>query len=149
MLRFWMGWMKPLLRLTLNVMLVVNSMVISLAPLNQEEIDQHLCWHGGTIDTSGADLRPGVIDYFMKQNVQVNGHYVTSVLASVRWFQAHPSRYSLGAPVEVWCKDLFEPEGESTFIPIQRISGKFIPAIDILQDEHVLVVCPLTRKLQC
>ena len=94
-------------------------------------------------------MRPGVIDYFMKQNVQVNGHYVTSVLASVRWFQAHPSRYSLGAPVEVWCKDLFEPEGESTFIPIQRISGKFIPAIDILQDEHVLVVCPLTRKLQC
>ena len=47
MLRFWMGWMKPLLRLTLNVMLVVNSMVISLAPLNQEEIDQHLCWQGG------------------------------------------------------------------------------------------------------
>lgn len=107
------------------------------------------CKLGGTIDTSGADLRPGVIDYFMKQNVQVNGHYVTSVLASVRWFQAHPSRYSLGAPVEVWCKDLFEPEGESTFIPIQRISGKFIPAIDILQDEHVLVVCPLTCKLQC
>lgn len=48
-------------------------------------------------------------------------------LLSVRWFQAHPSRYSLGAPVEVWCKDLFECEGESTLIPIQRISGKFIP----------------------
>ena len=39
--------MKPLLQLTLDVMLVINSMVISLAPFNQEEIDQHLCWQGG------------------------------------------------------------------------------------------------------
>ena len=77
-------------------------------------------------------MRPGVIDYFMKQTVQVNKHYVTSVLA-----------------VEVWRKDFFECEGESTFIPIQRISGKFIPANDTPQDEHVLVVCPLTLTLQC
>lgn len=107
------------------------------------------CKLGGTIDTSGSDLRPGVIDYFMQQNVSVNGHYETCILAAVRWFQAHPSRYSLGAPVEVWCKDLFECEGGASFIPVQRIHGKFIPAIDIFNGEHVLVVCPLARKLQC
>ena len=70
------------------------------------------CKLGGTIDSSGGDLRPGVVDYFMKQNVKVSGQYVLCILASVRWFQAHPSRHSLGAPVEVWCKDRFEPEGD-------------------------------------
>ena len=47
MLLFLMGWMKHLLQLILNVMLAVNSMEISLAPLNQGEIDQHLSWQGG------------------------------------------------------------------------------------------------------
>lgn len=107
------------------------------------------CKLGGVIDTSGSDLRPGVIDYFIKQNVSVNGHYETCILAAVHWFQEHPSRHSLGAPVEVWCKDLFEREGDATFIPVQRIHGKFIPAIDLINGEHVLVVCPLARKLQC
>ncbi|KAK2555218.1 hypothetical protein P5673_023197 [Acropora cervicornis] len=60
------------------------------------------CKFGGRIDTSGSDLRPG----------------------------AHPSRYSLGAPVEVWCKDIFECEGGASFRPVQRIHGKFIPAND-------------------
>ena len=107
------------------------------------------CKLGGTIDSSGADLRPGVVDFFMKQNVIVNGQYLSCILASVHWFQAHPSRHALGAPVEVWCKDLFEPEGNASFIPVQRIHGKFIPALDIVEGENVLVVCPLPRKLQC
>ena len=76
------------------------------------------CKLGGTIDSSGGDLRPGVIDYFMKQNVKVSGQYAPCILASVRWFQAHPSRHSLGAPVEVWCKDLFELERDAKFMPV-------------------------------
>lgn len=107
------------------------------------------CKLGGTIDRSGSDLRPGVVDFFMKQNIKVNGQYVSCILASVHWFQAHPERHSLGAPVEVWCEDLFELEGDASFIPIQRIYGKFIPAHDIVRGENVLVVCPLPRKLQC
>ena len=98
------------------------------------------CNIGGAIDTSGSDLRTGVIDYFIKQNVRVNGQYLCCNLAAVRWFQAHPSRHCLGAPVEVWCKGLIETEGEASFIPIQRIHGKFIPAIDMVQREHVHVL---------
>ena len=107
------------------------------------------CKLGGSVDITGSDLRPGVIDFFIKQNVKVNGEYVSCVLAAVHWYQSHPARDSLGAPVEVWCKDLFELEGEASFIPIQRIHGKFVPAFDNIQREHVLVVCPLPRKLQC
>ena len=103
---------------------------------------------GGLIDTSGRVLRPGVVDYFLKQNIKVGNQYVTRILAAVHWFQSHPDRHSLGAPVEVWCKDLFELEGEATFIPVRRIYGKFIPAVDVVRDKNVLV-CPLVRKLQC
>ena len=42
------------------------------------------CKLGGEIDLSGNDLRPGIVDYYMKQNVKVNNEYVTCVLASVR-----------------------------------------------------------------
>ena len=107
------------------------------------------CTLGGKIDCFGSDLRPGVIDYFMKQNIVVDGRYVQCIMAAVSWFQPHPARHLLGVPVEVWCKDLFEMEGEATFIPVQRIHGKFIPAFDIVERERVLVVCPLPRKLQC
>ena len=104
------------------------------------------CKLGGLIDTSGSDLGPGVVDYFFKQNIKVGNQYVKCILAAIQWFQSHPDRHSIGAPVEVWCKDLFKLEG--TFIPVQRIYGKFIPAVDIVRDENVLVVCPLVRKLQ-
>ena len=106
------------------------------------------CARGGQIDTSGTDLRPGVVDFYMRQNIKVNGKYITCLFAHVRWFQAHPSRLSLGAPVEVWCNDLFEVNGPANFIPVQRIAGKFIPCFDIVEKENVLIVCPLTLKLQ-
>lgn len=104
---------------------------------------------GDKIDDSGSDLRPGIVDFYMKRNIRVKGCYVPCILASVHRFQAHPARNSLGAPIEVWCKDLFKPEGDASFIPVQRIYGQFIPALDIVSDENVLVVCPLSRKLHC
>ena len=51
--------------------------------------------------------------------------------------------------MEVWCKDLFELEGEATFIPVKRVRGRFAPVFGVIQREHVLVVCPLPRKLRC
>jgi hypothetical protein len=106
------------------------------------------CGLGGKIESRGTDLRPGIIKYFMKQNIKVNGQYVSCVLAAVLWFQVHPERHSLGSPVEVWCKDLFEIDGPASFIPVQRIHGKFVPAFDNINNENVLIVCPLPRKIQ-
>ena len=104
------------------------------------------------IDRSGRNLRPGVIDYFEEQNITVNGQSVPCILATVRWFQSHPSwnwNLELGAPVEVRCKDIFELEGGATFIPVKRLHGKFIPTFDIIERENVLVFCPLPCKLHC
>ena len=107
------------------------------------------CALGGKIDTSGADLRPGVIEFLMEQIIKVNGQSVRCLLAVVRWFQAHPSRHLLGAPVELWCKDLFELEGAATFVPVKRLHGRFVPVFDVIQREYVLLVCPLQLKLHC
>ena len=105
------------------------------------------CTLGGKIDTSGGDLRPGVIEFFMEQIIKIKGQSVRCLLAVVRWFQSHPSRHLIGAPVELWCKDLFELEGAATFVPVKRLHGRFVPVFDVIQQEHVLVVCPLQRKL--
>ncbi|KAK2552183.1 hypothetical protein P5673_026696 [Acropora cervicornis] len=81
---------------------------------------------GGSIDTSGSDLRPGVVDFFIKQNIKVNGQYVLCVVAL-----GHLWKCVAGAS--------FEPEGDASFIPVQRVHGKFIPAYDIVAEENVLV----------
>ena len=107
------------------------------------------CAVGGKIDTSGADLRPGVIEFFMEQIIKVNGQPIRCIIAVVRWFQTHPSWHLLRAPVELWCKDLFELEGGATFVPVKRLHGRFVPLFDVFQREHVLVVCPLQHKLHC
>lgn len=99
--------------------------------------------------TSEGDLRPGVIEFFMEQIIKVNGKSVCCLLAVVRWFESHPSRRLLGAPVELWCKDLFELEGSPSFVPVKRLHGRFVPVFDVVQQEHVLVVCPLQHKLHC
>ena len=52
----------------------------------------------------------------------------------------------IGAPHEVWCKGLFELEGSASFIPVQRIYSKFIPAYDTVDREQVLVVCQIPRS---
>ncbi|XP_031560353.1 uncharacterized protein LOC116296474 [Actinia tenebrosa] len=107
------------------------------------------CGVNGRIDTSGTKVRPGVVTHFIRQNVEVDGCMETCILAEVRWFQVHPRRDALGAPLQVWCNNHYEIEGPADFIPLQRIHAKFVPAIQVLNNENVLVVCPLPRKLQC
>ena len=48
------------------------------------------CRLGGNVDLLGDNLRPGIVKHFTRQNVQVNGGYLTCVLAVVRWFSEHP-----------------------------------------------------------
>ena len=63
----------------------------------------------------------------------------------INWYQNHPERFYFGKPMKVCCKDLFEQLGPASFIPVQRICSKFVPAIDKIKGENV--VCPLPRKV--
>ena len=102
---------------------------------------------GYTIQKEEFKLRPGVISYFLKQNILVDGEYKTFILAKVRWFQRHPARDRIGRPHEVWCKSSYVVGGPVSFIPIQRILSQFVTAYETVDGETVLVVCPLQRKL--
>ena len=39
------------------------------------------CKPGGKIDDSECDLRPGIVDFYVKQNVKVKGCYMSCILA--------------------------------------------------------------------
>ena len=51
-------------------------------------------WVGvnGNIDPTTCDARPGVVSYYVKQNVFLDGEWRTLIMARVNWFQEHPER---------------------------------------------------------
>ena len=105
--------------------------------------------YGGNISHDNAELRPGAVLYYIKQTVTIGEHVGTFCFARVQWFQYHPHRFHCGTSgvvPEVWCANLFDCFGASAFLPIQRISGKFLPGYDKVAGENVLFVVPLNKK---
>ena len=104
--------------------------------------------YSGNVDISASDARPGTVLYFVKQKICIDGNLSTFCFARVNWFQYHPQRFHCGTPgvaPEVWCANLFDCFGASSFLPIQRIQGKFLPVYDKLEEENVLFVLPLNK----
>ena len=103
----------------------------------------------GEVDLHSTDLRPGVIRHFLKHSILVDSKTYTFFLARVDWFQHHPDRYLCG-PVEpfpeVWCTDMFESLGATSFLPVQRIMGKFVSGFDKVKGEDMMFLMPLTKK---
>ena len=105
--------------------------------------------YDGNVSLNSSDSRPGRVLYFIKQNVTIGERVCTFCFARVDWFQYHPQRFHCGtssASPEIWCANLFDCFGASSFLPIQRISGKFLPGYDKLADENVLYVLALNKK---
>ena len=103
----------------------------------------------GNVTMQAADLRPGVVLHFVKQTLCVGQRKSTFCFARVNWFQHHPNRFlcgSSGTTPEVWCATLFDTFGPLAFLPVQRISGKFVAGCDTIHDERVLFVLPLVKK---
>lgn len=96
-----------------------------------------------------ADLRPAVVLYFVKQTVHVGLRKCTFCFARVNWFQYHPNRFLCGpsgVTPEVWCANLFDSFGPASFLPVQRVHGKFVAGYDTVNGENVLFVLPLAKK---
>jgi hypothetical protein len=107
--------------------------------------------YDGNVDIDSPDARPGVVHYFVKQTINVNDRVCAFCFARVSWFQYHPRRFDCGlsgvrVSPEVWCANLFDCFGASSFVPVQRISGKFLPGYDTLAGENVLYVLPLSKQ---
>ena len=94
------------------------------------------------------DPRPGVVSYYVKQNVFLDGEWRTLIMARVHWFEEHPERHMhQSGTAEIWCKDIFEPLGPASFIPVQRIPCKFVGTVQKWKGENVLFVLPLERNI--
>ena len=89
--------------------------------------------YDGNINLNASDARPGIVLYLIKQTVTVGERVCTFCLAHVNWFQYHPRRFHCGpsgAFPEVWCANVFDSFGASSFVPVQRIWGKFLAGYD-------------------
>ena len=64
-----------------------------------------------------ADVRPAYIQSFVQHTfLRLDGGSAESHLfAEVMWPQVHPQHHVIGKPVEVWCKDLYEPTYTNLF----------------------------------
>lgn len=105
--------------------------------------------YDGNVKLDAADARPGIVLYFIKQTVTIGERVCTSCFARVNWFQYHPKRFHCGASgvtPELWCANVFDSFGASSFVPIQRICGEFLPGYDKLARENVLYVLPLNKR---
>ena len=102
----------------------------------------------GKIDPTTCDARPGVVSYYVKQNVFLDGGWRSLIMARVNWFQEHPDRHThQSGTTEIWCKDIFEPLGPASFIPVQRIQCKFVGTVQKWKRENVLFILPLERNI--
>ena len=64
-----------------------------------------------------ADVRPAYIQSFVEHTFlrSDGGSAESHLFVEVMWPQVHPQHYVIGKPVEVWCKDLYEPTYTNLF----------------------------------
>lgn len=92
------------------------------------------------INPEDITLRPIRIEHFVMISYSLNK---THCLAIVSWFEAHPQRFEIGKPAQVWCKQLFECHGLHSFLPVNKLSCRCVYLHTQLHDDNVLVVVPL------
>ena len=97
-------------------------------------------------DDEALDLRPARALYYMQHVVLDSSNQPQPhIFAVVCWPQIHPSRGKIGKPVEIWCKDLYEPNINKRFLPISRIYSRLAIAQETVCMEKVLVTIPLVE----
>ena len=101
------------------------------------------CGTDGSIDTKAA-ARPGEIVYLMQLFVEGEDQSERQIdLAYIKWYHRHMQHNHYGSNlVTVWAAPEIccEPDGPASFLPIKRISGKFLHGSTTIQGETVAVV---------
>ena len=111
-------------------------------------------WHkedGQICSYDGMELtpRPGQIQKLIVHNVIINNKSCVHLLARVQWFSKPDEQIfkHYGKPVEAWYSNVYDVEGPSTYIPVQRIRAKFVYAFENIRGKNVIVVMPRERFL--
>ena len=97
---------------------------------------------------TAEDVRPAYIQSFVQHTFlrSDGGSAESHLFAEVMWPQVHPQRHVIGKPVEVWCKDLYEPTCTNLFLPVQNVSSLVITAHDTVEYEDVLIVISIMNN---
>lgn len=107
--------------------------------------DGNIC----TYDDMELAPHPGQIQKLIVHNVMIGNQSCVHLLARVQWFKK-PDEETFkhyGKPIEAWHSNMFDRDGPSTYIPVQRIKSKFVFAYDVIRGKNVIVVMPRERFL--
>lgn len=102
-----------------------------------------------TYDDMDLTPWPGQIQQLIVHNVIFGQKSHVHLLAKVKWFSKLDEQTfkHYGKPVEAWHSNVFDVEGPTTYIPVQRIKSKFVYAYDKIGGKNVIVVMPRERFL--
>ena len=98
------------------------------------------------INTDNQGQTPGKVQYYFTHCLLLDSVLTQHLIAYVTWYEPHPNRNNLGQPLEVWYKDIFQTTGASSYVPIQRISNKFVFSTIEMESSNEMIVCPLIPK---
>lgn len=93
--------------------------------------------------------KPGQIQKLIVHNVIIGNKSYVHLLARVQWFSKPDEQIfkQFGKPVEAWHSNVYDVEGPSTYIPVQRIKAKFVYAFEKIRGKQVIAVMPRERFL--
>lgn len=110
-------------------------------------VTAHWCADDSESINCKAEQRPGQIQTFFKHILLCNGKSRQHIIAEVKWYKhmRQTIKHMFGEPVEVWSSDNEDP-GPATYIPVQRLTGKFVFHEDRMVGRKVLIVCPFANN---
>ena len=88
-------------------------------------------------------VRPVIVHYFVQHSFHFNEQPYTHILAVVSWLKKHHAKDSLGKPLQVWWKDLFD--SGQTLIPLHFFAGPCVHMDISFEDQTVLLVSTVTN----
>ena len=91
---------------------------------------------------------PILINGFIEASFFIDGDIKTQNLASVQWFQTHPSRFIMGKTAQIWCKDVFERGGMHSFVLPGYLICRCAHASMKIDGENVLCIVLLVESCQ-
>ena len=95
---------------------------------------------------SEKKIRPAKIVHFINHTITISNEDAqreSTLFAVVQWPLNHPRQHAIGKPVEIWCKNLYEPYGKNVFVPIDNITGRVMYAHEPIDGEEVVVIIPM------
>lgn len=93
-------------------------------------------------NSSMPKASPVFVHFFLKHCVTYNDQVYEHILLYVSWLKNHTACHTFGKPLQIWWKDLFQPN-MFRFIPIQYILGNCAYTDIKYEEQSVLLLCPV------